>query len=125
MNLPSLLRCVLALLLITSGAIPMQAHATELWGIFEVELSGPRDGNPFAEVELSAEFRRGDRRHRVEGFYDGDGIYRVRFMPDSEGQWSYSTHSNRPALDGKTGQFTCGPAAAGNHGPVRVGKNDQ
>jgi hypothetical protein len=125
MNLPSLLRYALALLLIALGAIPMQAHAADLWGTFEVELPGPRDGNPFAEVELSAEFRCGDRRHWVDGFYDGDGMYRIRFMPDGEGQWSYSTQSNRPALDGKSGQFTCGPAAAGNHGPVRVGKNCQ
>ena len=40
---------------------------------------------------------------RVPGFYDGDGIYRVRFMPDNEGEWTYRTRSKTAALDGKTG----------------------
>jgi hypothetical protein len=98
----------------------VQARTTERWSIFEVELSGPREGNPFAEVELSAEFRHLNRRLYVDGFYDGDGIYRIRFMPDVEGQWSYTTRSNCPALDGETGRFACTPAAPGNHGPMRV-----
>jgi hypothetical protein len=56
----------------------------------------------------------------VDGFYDGDGVYRVRFMPDTPGQWSYTTHSNRQALDGRTGSFVAEPASGENHGPVRV-----
>jgi len=101
------------------------AQTIERWSTFEVELAGPRDGNPFAEVELSAEFRCGDHLHRVDGFYDGDGIYRIRFMPYLDGGWEFTTHSNRPALDGKTGRFACTPPAPGNHGPVRVGGNCQ
>lgn len=56
----------------------------------------------------------------VEGFYDGSGTYRVRFMPDTLGQWSYVTKSNRRELDGKSGKFTCIPNSPSNHGPVRV-----
>jgi hypothetical protein len=56
----------------------------------------------------------------IPGFYDGDGIYRIRFMPDALGQWRYSTRSNRPELDGHTGTMTCVPPGPGNHGPVRV-----
>jgi hypothetical protein len=56
----------------------------------------------------------------VEGFYDGDGVYRVRFMPDELGNWSYTTSSNIGALDGKSGSFTVIAPTTGNHGPVRV-----
>lgn len=58
----------------------------------------------------------------VPGFYDGDGVYRVRFMPDTEGEWRYETHSSDPALAGKTGEFACIPPepASGNHGMVAV-----
>ena len=33
----------------------------EQWGIYEVTLNGPDTGNPFTEVELTAEFKQGDR----------------------------------------------------------------
>lgn len=100
------------------GKTPVQAPTTERWDTFEVKLAGPRDGNPFADVELSADFRHLNQVVHVDGFYDGDGTYRIRFMPDAVGEWSYTTHSNRPALDGRTGQFTCIPTGPSNHGPV-------
>jgi hypothetical protein len=92
----------------------------EQWDIFELSFSGPADGNPFVDVELFATFMQGDHDHRVRGFYDGDGTYRVRFMPDAPGEWEYSTQSNRGTLDGHRGHFTCEPAIGPNHGPVRV-----
>jgi len=90
------------------------------WGIFELALEGPREGNPFMDVKLGARFTRGDRVLKPEGFYDGDGVYRVRFMPDELGRWTYTTQSNRPELDGKSGVFTCVKPSPGNRGPVRV-----
>jgi hypothetical protein len=92
----------------------------EQWGIFELTLQGGAEGNPFLEVELSARFSYKHRTVEVEGFYDGDGVYKVRFMPDVPGEWRFSTRSNRDELSGAEGGFTCVPASAGNHGPVRV-----
>ena len=96
------------------------AATVEQWDIFEVELAGPNDGNPFLEVNLTADFRQGERLFTPDGFYDGDGVYRVRFMPDAPGEWTFHTFSNRPELDGQTGSFTCTAPAPGNHGPVHV-----
>jgi hypothetical protein len=93
---------------------------TEQWGIFEVVAQGSADGNPFLEVTLSAEFSHKHRRIEVDGFYDGDGLYRIRFMPDTLGEWQYQTRSNREELNGIEGVFTCIAPTAGNHGPVRV-----
>ncbi len=96
------------------------SDSVERWGIFELSLSGPSGGNPFVDVRISAEFRLGQRVFRPEGFYDGDGVYRIRFMPDRPGRWTYVTRSDRRELDGKEGAFVCIEASAGNHGPVRV-----
>ena len=52
------------------------------------------------------------------GFYDGNGKYKVRFSPPYEGKWTYTTRSNVPALDGKTGAFESTAPSAGSHGPV-------
>lgn len=94
--------------------------AVERWGVFEVSLEGPEAGNPFLDVRVGAQFRFGHRTVDVDGFYDGAGTYRIRFMPDEAGEWTYTTTSNVAALTGKTGAFTATAAAAGNHGPVRV-----
>ena len=95
-------------------------RSVEKWGIFELELKGPTDGNPFVDVRFSAVFTDGTRTHDVAGFYDGDGVYRVRFMPEAVGAWRYETKSNRWELTGKLGTFNVTPATKGNHGPVRV-----
>ncbi|GLQ54309.1 DUF5060 domain-containing protein [Devosia nitrariae] len=90
------------------------------WDMFELELEGPTDGNPYLEVSLEATITQGDRSIRVPGFYDGDGRYRIRFMPDAEGEWTYTTSSSTPALSGRTGALTVTAARPGMHGPVRV-----
>ena len=92
----------------------------EQWGMFEVELDGPSDGNPFLDVEVRAEFTHKDRTFEAPGFYDGNGKYRVRCMPEHRGEWSYVTKSSCSELDGKTGKFTCIAPGKDNHGPVGV-----
>jgi len=92
----------------------------ECWDIFEVSLRGPSSGNPFVDVDLSGRFTQGNKVFTPEGFYDGDGVYKIRFMPDAPGQWTYVTKSNCKELDGKKGAFTCIKAGPGNRGPVRV-----
>ena len=90
------------------------------WDIFELTLSGPSAGNPFIDVSLSAQFSYQNRVLEPGGYYDGDGVYRIRFMPDTPGEWHYVTKSNIAELDGHQGQFTCLEASEKNHGPVHV-----
>lgn len=96
---------------------PTQA---ERWGVFELALEGPPSGNPFVDVQVSARFAKGAKRYEVEGFYDGDSIYKLRFMPQEEGAYTYETFSDVPGLNGIKGEFICTPAASGNRGPVAV-----
>jgi hypothetical protein len=55
-----------------------------------------------------------------DDFYDGNGVYKVRFMPDAQGEWRYRTISNIPPLDDIQGSFICTPARDSNHGPVGI-----
>ena len=96
------------------------SERVEKWSVFELALRGPSDGNPYRDYPLKAVFRYGGREVTVDGFYDGEGTYRVRFMPDREGVWSYRTSSPADQLDGLSGSFECAPASEGNRGPVRV-----
>jgi hypothetical protein len=90
------------------------------WDYFELNLPGPTSGNPFIDVTLSATFRYEHRTISVDGFYDGDGSYKVRFMPDALGTWTWTTTSNALALNSQSGSFQCIATQAGNRGPVSV-----
>ena len=92
----------------------------EKWDYIELDLKAQSEGNPFLDIHLEAEFSHGHRTVKVDGFYDGEDSYCIRFMPDMEGEWQYVTQSNLAALDGQSGSFVCTPASEGNHGPVRV-----
>lgn len=96
------------------------SSSIEQWDFFELTLTGPATGNPFLDVRFEVRFTHQHRAVTVAGFYDGDGVYKARLMPDMPGEWTYTTHSSAADLDGQTGQFTCTAPGAGNHGPVRV-----
>lgn len=96
-------------------------HAVGQWDTLEIVLQGPSHGNPFVDVELSALFTEAaGTAVRVGGFYDGDGRYLIRFMPQSTGTWSFQTSSTARSLHGVRGEVTVRQPASGNHGPVRV-----
>ncbi|MAN46534.1 MAG: hypothetical protein CMF04_10105, partial [Hyphomonas sp.] len=90
------------------------------WDLFEASFSGPSGGNPFIDVELEAIFAQHGRKVRVPGFYDGEGSYKLRFMPDNPGEWTFETRSNTSALNGQTGGLTVTAPRPDNHGPVQV-----
>lgn len=92
----------------------------EKWSIFELKMSGPETGNPYKEISLSATFTQGRKVYKPKGFYDDNGIYKVRFMPPTLGVWHYLTSSNSEKLDGVKGDFTVVEATGVNHGPVQV-----
>jgi hypothetical protein len=96
----------------------------EQWDAIEVALEGPTDGNPFVDVDFSATFTAPGSDDataiKAPGFYDGDGLYCVRFSPPQAGDYEFTTHSNVAALEGKSGKFSVAAATGDNHGPVQV-----
>lgn len=104
------------------------SHETkvERWGIFETAINSREiPDNPFSCIWLEAEFRHEDIAVKVDGFYDGDFVFKVRFMPDTVGTWTFTTRSNNPSLDAVTGTFECVEAGSGNHGVVRIASQDR
>ena len=102
------------------GVLGSPPDRVEQWDVFELALEGPSQGNPFLGVRFSARFFQEDTVVEALGFYDGEGIYRVRFMPERQGLWRYVTRSSHPELDGYRGEFLVTPPSPPNHGPVRV-----
>ena len=85
--------------LFLNGLCLAQDNNVEKWGVYELSLPGPTAGNPFIGIEFSAVFKQGDQTFEPEGFYDGNGIFKIRFMPNAEGLWTYPvsyTHLTLP-----------------------------
>ncbi len=91
----------------------------EKWGMFELTLNGKKDGNPFLDYEIRGTFTHEKETLTVNGFYDGDGIYKIRFMPSYEGEYQYRIFGSF-CKEPTTGSFTVTPPSGNNHGPVRV-----
>lgn len=92
----------------------------EQWGRYEASFDYAFKGNPYLGVNISAKFTHKDSSITVQGFYDGNNTFKVRFMPGLTGTWNYETVSNIKALNGKKGSFDCVGATTNNHGMVRV-----
>ena len=91
----------------------------ERWDIFEIGCPGFSDKNPFVDYEIRGTFRSKSQTVTADGFYDGDGIYKVRFMPQFEEDYTFTIEGS--FSDEKiTGSFRVSPPSDGNHGVVRV-----
>ncbi len=97
----------------------MEGKIVERWGMLEIALPGRREGNPFTDYSMQGVFEGERETVSVEGFYDGDGIWRVRFMPSWPGEYRY-TVSGTFAEETVSGSFLVTEAAPDNHGPVRT-----
>jgi len=95
----------------------------ERWDVYEIAFDGPSQGNPFDDVRIAARFECDGGQLRVPGFYDGDGVYRIRFSPPELGRWRWRSESNVAVLDGRTGSFEAILPTRGNRGPVRVSRD--
>ncbi len=61
------------------------------WEMYEFEVHGRCwTDNPSNESAVIGEFvSPSGKKLNVEGFYDGQDVWRVRFVPDEEGEWQY------------------------------------
>ena len=91
-------------------APPLSSSVNEIekWKRFEVAYGNSTwSGNPF-DLEFEATFRHvpSGRELTQFGFYAGNNSWKLYFMPDEVGQWTYVTQSPDPELNGHSGWFT-------------------
>ena len=93
-------------------------EATEQWGLWEIGIPGPSEGNPFTEQTVKATISGKNEIKEIYGFYDGEGRYKVRFMPSFQGDYEFQITSSFGTEE--SGKFHVTEPSEGNHGPVRV-----
>jgi hypothetical protein len=93
--------------------------SVERWGVFEVRVPGKFDGNPYVDYEIQAVFSGVYETKRVDGFYDGNGEYVIRFMPDYEGEYFFDISGNF-SNQHFSGTFEAIKPGPNNHGYLHV-----
>ena len=83
---------------------------------FELSFRGEVLSEDYARIPLIAEFICGEEKTTVKGFYDGDGVYKVRFLPQLSGEYHWTVSGTITA----EGIEVCEPAAKDAHGPVKA-----
>jgi hypothetical protein len=78
----------------------------------EVEVQFVGEGKyeaPYLDVDLWVDFRCGADVVSRPAFWDGDGVWRVRFAPPHEGEWNWTTRGNvgDPGLAEHAGVVDC------------------
>ena len=96
--------CSFLLLLLFGISGGFAQDKVECWGRYEISLPAKVKGNPF-DIELTATFSGPDTTLTVRGFYDGNDTFKIRFMPVSQGVWSYVTQSEIPVLNEGIGGY--------------------
>ena len=98
-----------------------EGFAPRRWEPAEGVILGPEEENPFLTTSVSGILEGPLGKQELQGFYDGEGRYIVRFMPQMEGPHKLTVSAD--FLSGPmTANFVVGKAAEGNHGPVHVAK---
>ena len=89
------------------------------WEMHEFTLHGRAHvANPLRDAAVVGEFTSPSGKLRtVEGFYDGDDAWRLRFIPDEEGRWQYSPRGEGVELF-QRGQLQC--TARRGRGFIRI-----
>ena len=95
-------------------------QTVERWDVFEITTEGKDQGNPFLDYEIKGTFDSENEHVIVDGFYDGNRTYKVRFMPSYEGIYRYRI-SGTFSDEVTEGCFEAVSAVnEKNHGPVCV-----
>lgn len=118
-------------------AVPLSADETvvyqqageitaDQWDVLDIQFRADElPVNPM-DVKFSASFSSEKGKSlSVEGFYNGNNEYLIRFTPPSAGTWSYSTSSPLTPLDLQSGNLTVQPAAGDRKGGIEINSQNR
>lgn len=103
-----------------AASIRVITPAVPLYELAIISCNAGRDiSNPFISINLKADITAPDgRTFRAEGFYDGGQEWRLRFMPDRTGTWTFAWQFG---AESGTGSFSCVSKQNSKlHGHIRV-----
>ncbi len=120
---PAFIRLAAAILVWVYGHNPAvgQTRTVPKWSVHEIVLTAQTSyADAYREASVQATITGpGGIEKEINGFWDGEKRFVVRFTPTVEGTWKYTTHSADAGLNRKSGSITCTANRPGTHGFLR------
>ncbi len=93
-------------------------------GVYELQLQAEKEiSNPYFDVSFQVQFTRPDQtKVTVDGFYDGEKMFKARAYCDTLGTWTYRTLSTIESLNHQKGSFVVVPSEL--PGKLRIHPDD-
>jgi hypothetical protein len=86
-----------------NGVVEVTFTLADFADRFDEDGSRPHLPNPYM-LDIAAHFEHEGSTTRMNGFYDGNGVFKVRFSPSIQGKWAFWTVSSTvDELHGHTG----------------------
>ncbi|MBQ8955300.1 MAG: DUF5060 domain-containing protein, partial [Clostridia bacterium] len=60
------------------------------YDMMELTFQAPAPQGSQAAVDLTGAFEKDGKTVAVKGFYAGEGVYKVRFLPEEPGEYAYT-----------------------------------
>lgn len=107
-----LIKAVMILSITAASYLSTSGQDVGIWMRFEKEFTSDKDyKNALYDCRLNVRFVSPTGKVKnIQGFWDGDRSWRIRFMPDEKGVWKYSTEASDKSdggLQGQHGTFNC------------------
>lgn len=93
-------------------------NTIEQFGIFEAEIAFEAVNDFHRNKKITGIFTSENERKEIKGFYDGNNVWKIRFMPSFSGLYKYSLSDENGWI--YEDSFLVNSAGQKNHGPVRV-----
>ena len=103
-----ILNAILIALICNLSLISAQ-ETVKVWKTVEIKFESQIDyRNPYTEVELWIQLTGPHFNEKIWGFWDGSKTFKVRFVANEPGEWSWVSHSNvnDSGLEGHSGRLT-------------------
>ena len=88
------------------------------YSMTELSFKGKEPSASYAQADINAIIRHDEKEWDISGFYAGNGIYKVRFLPEFTGKYEYKISGEINA----DGSFIVGSHDEKHHGIVRAEK---
>ena len=86
--------------------VSLNAENVTQWSIFELSFNAIGTHN-WTDFPLQVTFENGETRIKLDGYWDGDNVWKVRFAPALTGVWRWKSFSRDSGMNRLSGAFNC------------------
>ena len=95
----------------TTKADTVPTYSVVVWS-FKVDKISKNDLQPHIWMKID--------HQKINGFYNGNGVFKVRFVPKRIGSWKYVVHGTEKQLQEQTGEFISKNPWPGKEDPQNI-----